>query len=231
MRNFFSFTLAGALGLSAAVGATSFATVDFEQIGLPKALTDLGFELAFNNSAVEPETPAFPSGNSVVRLKPTTTNLSPLDDAFHELGAAFPELGAAFGIVRTGSTFGFESGSIDATLLGSAKVIAFGTKSDGSFVGQFLKGFGAGGSGFPGSYTGPSSFAEGLTSLSFAASGDGTVSFDDIVLCEDCRIFADTSSPTPDVDENLSAVPLPASALLLLAGLGTAGVISGRRKR
>lgn len=231
MRNILSFTVAGALGFSAAVGATSFATVDFEQIGLPSALSNLGFDFAFHNAVIEPETSGLPSDNSVVRLKPTSTNLSPLDDVFHELGAAFPELTSAFGIFRTGATFGFESGSINASILGSSKVIAFGTRSDGSFIGQFLKGFGSGGQGFPSTYNGPSSFAEGLTSLSFAASGDGTVSFDDIVLCEDCRIFADTSSPTPDVDENLSAVPLPASALLLLAGLGTAGVISGRRKR
>lgn len=225
MRNVFSFTLAGALGLSAAVGATSFATVDFEEVSLPQVLSVLGFDFGSQNAAIEPEVPNIPSTNTVVRLNPTSTSISPFDDRFIGLGGSFPEFSSAIGLFKTdGETFGFASGLIDASLLGSGEVLAFGTRADGSSISQRLSGFGSGLSAF----SAPSSFAGGLTSLALATSGAGPVAFDNLILCLDA---CESDEPVlTSVQSSPSPVPLPASALMLMAAVGGLGVMRARRK-
>lgn len=223
MRNVFSFTLAAALGLSAAVGATSFATVDFEEINFPQILSDLGFDFGSQNAVVESEVPSIPSANTVVRLNPVLTSISPFDEGFFGLDSIFPDFNSAIGLLRTdGETFGFASGLIDTSLLGTGEVFAFGTKAGGGFVSQRLSGGGGGLSGF----SAPAPFSSGLTSLALASSGAGPVAFDDLILCFDaCEIdelVLTSAVPSP--------VPLPASALFLMAAVGGLGLMRARRK-
>lgn len=232
MRNVFSFTLAAALGLSAAVGATSFATVDFEEIDFPQVLSDLGFDFGSQNAAVEPEVPSLPSANAVVRLNPTLTTISPFDERFFGLDSIFPEFNSAIGLLRAdGETFGFASGLIDTSRLGTGEVVAFGTKTGGSFVSQRLSGGGGGLSGFSAS----APFSSGLTSLALASSGAGPVAFDNLILCFDaCEIdepVLASVAPSPVLASVApSPVPLPASALFLMAAVGGLGLMRAGRK-
>lgn len=243
MRNVFSFTLAGALGLSAAVGATSFATVDFEDTSFPQVLSELGFDFTFDNAVVEQQAPVLPmldaaAPNNVVSLRPVST-ITPFGVSFEAIANGFPVFDTAFTISRgEGGTFGFDSALVDASSLGSGQVLAFATRNDGSFVGQLLTPFNTGGRVFSSFNPSAPAFGSGLTSLSFAATGEGTsVSFDNIILCDplcetpdlfqaDPIALADVNGLTPAV----AAVPLPASAVLLAAALGGLGIMRRRRK-
>lgn len=233
-QNAFSFVFMGALGLSAAVGASSFNFRPFYENNdlsffnnvSAQGSKGVGFESSGEDTPGTVPLPAVANWKAVDK----TTRLSPFDPPFLDGLPFIPKGIVSFDEDVTGGTAGLFPGGPDGNQPGAAVFSLpqpFGTfgndlarSADRPSPGQA---FGTAARGFGGSYgsDGSSSGTRPVLAAQAAPSIFDTESSEIQPLLQD---------DDPERDASLQTVPLPASGLMLIAaGMGL-GVLA-RRKR
>lgn len=237
VKKSFSFVLMGALGFSAAVGATSFGTsttIDFNEFPDGPSVsgsTEDGFVFGADSARFIAES----DSDSDKAVSITTTTISPLDTAqftapsrpFFSIEKDNFELFKFSSVTLGGGIFDLDN---DDGLL--ATIDVFGIDADGNDVGKSLSASGSAAGSFNAGLFDLNGVS--LKSLSFSSSAPAQLSTGGSGQ-PSLVSFSDTPATDLTIDDLIlevpSQVPVPASALLLGSVLLGAGAFARRKRK